>query len=63
VEHAGSWENVDANGRVVFTVAFGEDPGIITIEKNDTETFIEIDMTQNPAGVKRKIIVNQVITE
>lgn len=59
----GSWTNVQENGKIKFTVNFGEDPGVVIFEKNDSETFIEIDLSQNPSGVKRKIIVNQITNQ
>jgi hypothetical protein len=63
VQQEGSWPDVQQAGRVIFTVTFGEDPGVITFEKNTDETFIEVDMSVNPSGVKRKIIVHQISTE
>lgn len=60
--HSGSWENLNENGQTTFTVTYGEgnDPGQITFEKNDNEMSIQIDMSQNPMGLKKKILVDKI---
>lgn len=63
VQHDGVWTNIAENGFITFTITYDSQPGSITVEKNDEGVFITLDMSQNPSGIKRKIIVNQIITE
>ena len=61
--HSGAWTNVSTAGSVAFTVTYDSVPGTITVERNGEGTAITIDMTNTGGGVKRKIIVDQIITE
>ena len=63
LSHTGTWSDISQEGNISFAVTFGDTPGTVTFQRDANGTTVIIDMTSNPSGVKRKIIVDQIITE
>jgi hypothetical protein len=57
----GTWEDFRGSGRIQYQVSRGSDRGKITIEKNETETFITVDFSEaGPNGVRQRFRINSV---
>ncbi|RAW01108.1 hypothetical protein DQQ10_12835 [Pseudochryseolinea flava] len=63
LRYLSTWNDISQVGSITFEVTFGDTSGTVSFERDADGMEIVIDMTSNPSGVKRKIIVDQIITE
>ncbi|MFD1002920.1 hypothetical protein ACFQ21_26570 [Ohtaekwangia kribbensis] len=57
----GIWNDFQLPGKLVYSVLMNGKEGIVTLEKNATDTSLIIDTTgSSPDGVKRKFIIDKV---
>lgn len=57
----GVWNDLQLPGKLVYYVLMNGKEGIVTLEKNATDTYLVIDTTgSSPDGVKRKFTIGKV---